>query len=156
MDIKLKNATINNIKYANFLLTKLIMDEKKYDDNINENCVVTSLYENFINDDNIFLCFAEIDCNIVGYIYGFLQNNGDAYKESITQLDAMYVEDSFRKMGIGNALIDEFIKWSKKKKAKFIELKVCIDNNDAISLYHKNYFKEVKSIMRLDIEGDLK
>ena len=48
----IKKATMNNIKKANELLTKLIIDEKKYDSNINEKCVVREFYEKIINDDN--------------------------------------------------------------------------------------------------------
>ena len=50
MAIKIVNADRKTALVANELLTKLIKDEKKYDDNINEYCVVKSLYEKFYNE----------------------------------------------------------------------------------------------------------
>ena len=40
MDLKITKSTYEDAKKVNKLLTKLIVDEKKYDENINENCVV--------------------------------------------------------------------------------------------------------------------
>ena len=144
----IKKATMNNIRKANELLTRLIIDEKKYDDNINEKCVVREFYERIINDDNSCIYFAIANKTIVGYIYGFIQNNGGTYIDMVAQLDAMYVDIDYRKLGIGNALINEFKKWAKDKGAKYIEVKVCNKNNEAISLYHRNNFHEVKTIMK--------
>lgn len=42
MNVLIKKATINDVDIANQYLTKLIRDEKQYDKNINENCVVNS------------------------------------------------------------------------------------------------------------------
>ena len=45
-----------DVKIANSFLTKLIHDEKKYDSNINENCIISSFYENFVeNEQNCIL-----------------------------------------------------------------------------------------------------
>ena len=66
-------------------------------------------------------------------------------------IDAMFVDFQYRHLGIGTKLIDEFKKWSKEQKAKFIELKVCQKNSKAIHLYKKNKCKEIKTIMSLEI-----
>lgn len=51
------------------LLTKLIEDERKYDNKINEFFIVVDYFKNVINDDNnILLCY-KIDENVVGYIF---------------------------------------------------------------------------------------
>ena len=40
MQFIIEKASFNDAKKANDLLTKLIIDEKKYDKNINEKCIV--------------------------------------------------------------------------------------------------------------------
>lgn len=52
MDIKIIVATNENVSKANEFLTRLIRDEKQYDNNINENCVVNSLYEKLLENPN--------------------------------------------------------------------------------------------------------
>lgn len=154
MNYVIRKAEMKDSKIANNFLTKLIQDEKKYDNNINENCVVHTLYENFIENEQNCILIAENNEKIIGYLYGFVQNGGDAYIDIVTQLDAMFVDEDYRKLGVGNALIDEFKKWSKQQSAKYIELKVCNNNDNAISLYKKNGFKNVKTIMSLELEND--
>ena len=128
MNFELIKATNDNIKIANKFLTQLINDEKKYDNNINEKCIVNSFYENFYNSANQFLYFAKVKDRYVGYIYGFVEDNGDAYLDKVTELDAMFVEE------------------------KYIELKVCNGNESAIALYKKNLFESIKIVMNYEIK----
>lgn len=151
MEFEIKKCSYNDAIKANDLLTKLIVDEKQYDENINEKCVVKSLYENFFNEDDVALYVANLNDNIIGYIYGYVQNNGDAKKNIVTVLDALYVLEDFRKKGVGAKLVDSFIKWSLDKNAKYIELKVCDQNKDAIELYSKFNFIQKKIIMVKEI-----
>lgn len=152
MEYKIVRGNYEDAKKANNLLTKLIKDEKKYDDNINEKCVVTSLYENFFSNDDVCLLVAKNGETILGYIYGYIQNNGDAKIEKVSCLDALYVEEDVRKNKIGDKLIDEFKKWSHTVGAKYIELKVCLENEKALNLYKKKGFEETKTIMCLNLE----
>ena len=78
MKYAIRYAKLEDAKLANSLLTKLIRDEKQYDNNINENCVVHRLYENLILDEDNCLLVAEHSNKLVGYLYGFLQNTGDS------------------------------------------------------------------------------
>ena len=111
MDLKITKSTYEDAKEVNKLLTKLIVDEKKYDENINENCVVKSLYENFYNNDDVCLLVAKEKEHIIGYIYGYVQNNGDAKIDTVSVLDALYVEQDYRRLGVGIKLIDAFKNW---------------------------------------------
>lgn len=157
MKYNIRYANLNDTKTVNSFLTKLIQDEKQYDANINENCVVFSLYENLITNENNCILVAECGDNLVGYLYGYMQDTGDAYLFPIAQLEAMFVDETNRNKGIGNVLIEEFKRWAVSKKAKYIQLKVCNDNKSAIVLYSKNGFKNVKYTMSLELkEGGLK
>lgn len=137
---------------ANKYLTKLIHDEKKYDDNINEECIVNSLYDNFYMNDGVCIFLAKEKEQYVGYLFGVMMDTGDAYIKPQAKLDAMFVDEEYRGNKIGKTLIDEFKSWAKGKGAKYIELTVCNGNIPAISLYKNNGFKDTKITMQYIVE----
>jgi len=152
MNYKIRCATLEDAKLANSFLTKLIRDEKQYDKNINDNFIVNEMYENLITNQNNCLLVAEIDNELVGYLYGFIQDNGDSCIEPIAYIDAMFIEEEERCNGIATALIQKFKCWVLDKKVRYIELKVCTNNSNAISLYKKNGFNDLKTIMRVELD----
>ena len=150
MNCIIEKCSVSETKEVDILLNKLILDEKQYDKNISDNVIIKDFYETKLNDDNNCLLVAKTDNKIIGYLYGFILNS-DIDVDLKSQLDALYVEEKYRKLGIANTLIGEFINWSKQKQVKFIELKVCNENINAINLYKKYDFKDIKTIMSLDI-----
>ncbi len=59
MQFVIEKASLSDAKKVNDLLTKLIIDEKKYDENINQNCIVKSFYEKIYDDENVCLLVAK-------------------------------------------------------------------------------------------------
>lgn len=153
MQFVIEKASLSDAKKVNDLLTKLIIDEKKYDENINQNCIVKSFYEKIYDDQNacLFVAKTKEKKEIIGYLYGYIRNDGDStiYKTSV--LDALYVEKNYRKIGCGKKLIETFKKLSLNSNARYIELKVCIQNKEAIDLYLKEGFSNQKIIMKAKI-----
>jgi len=153
MKYNIEKATIEDAKDLNHFLTLLIKDEKKYDDNINGNCVINEMYENLIEmENNCCLVIKNENRQNCGYLFGFICNKGDAYIKKTAQLDAMYVLEEYRKNGLGVALVEEFKKWAKEKEVKIIQLTVCDQNINACSLYEKNGFRITKRWEELYIE----
>ena len=129
------------------LLTKLIQDEKKYDNSIDENFVVKDYFKNVIkNKDNILLCCEE-DAIIKGYIYLKPVNN-DSQKGYL--IDGLYVEEKYRNKGIAKKLIEEALNIIKDANIDFIDINVLADNGVAIKLYKLFGFNEFKISLRKD------
>ena len=63
----------------------------------------------------------------------------------------MFVEKSKIGNTIGVKLKKKKKKWSRDKECKYIELKVCNGNVAAINLYKKEGFKDIKTIMSLEL-----
>lgn len=154
MNIIIREANLDDSKIANKFLTKLIVDEKKYNSNINEKCVVKEFYEHFISREGYIMLIAEVDNKIVGYLYGFIENTGDTYINKISKLEALYVEVKYRKHGIAKKLVEEFKKWSIKNEVKCIEVQVCSKNEEAFNLYTKNGYKDIKTTLYNDISKE--
>ena len=129
------------------LLTKLIQDERQYDDSIDENFIVKDYFKNVIsNEDNILLCY--MDENIVkGYIY--LKPTGDNKKGYL--IDGLYVKEEYRNNGIGKALISEAINLIKDKEVDYIDINVMNNNLNAIKLYKSLNFNEFRITFRKDL-----
>lgn len=98
------------------------------------------------------LLIAKQENTVVGYVYGYIQDNGDVKKDVVCVLDALYVLEEHRKKGIGSQLVFEFKKWAKLKNAKYIELKVCDQNKNALKLYNFFGFKVNKLVMSCTLD----
>jgi len=152
MNYRIRKANINDTKRLNELLTLLIRDEKKYDSNINLECKINAYYEYIIDKENNYLLVAEVSNNIIGYLYGKIMDDGDTVIDKVAKIEALYVEENYRHQGIGSSLINEFKKIVKEEKVKFLEVNVCNDNKEAISIYENNGFNEIKAVtMRQEI-----
>lgn len=134
------------------MLTELIKDEMKYNNNINPDFVVNNFYENYIDDDNRSIYVALEDDIIVGYIYGYIidTDNSDKYKTS--KLDALYVLKEYRNRMIASSLIHAFKNWCTTKEIKEIQVNVLTDNIIAKNLYKKHSFKTKSETMVLNID----
>ena len=150
MNYRIRKATIHDTKKLNELSTLLIRDEKKYDNNINEEFKVKSFYEYIINKENNYLLVAESSNTIIGYLYGYIIDDENTVINKVAKIDALYIEEEYRHHGIGSSLIKEFKKIV-KDKVKYLEVNTFNDNKEAISTYKNNGFKEISTIMKLEL-----
>ena len=127
-----RKPTNNDANILDNLLTKLIIDEKQYDPNV-ELVNVKDFYINYINDPNKYFEVCEDNNNIVGYIYSIIDSNN-------AKIDALFIEESYRNKGIASTLIENFIKYAKDNSIKNITIYVLNNNTKAKNLYYK-YFK---------------
>lgn len=138
---------VTNIADANRcdeLLTKLIQDERQYNDTIDENYVVTNHFNTMLNDENIIILAKYINNIIVGYILIRTYNN-------TCLLDGLYVEKEYRNKGIGKSLLTEAILRIKNMNIKYIDINVMYHNIIAKHIYEKLGFVEYEIKMRKSI-----
>ena len=128
------------------LLTKLVEDEKiNYDKYINIG-KINGLYQTLLINNNTHAFVCEENNKIVGYIYCYVNN------ESIGILDALYIEEEYRGLGIATKLIELAINWLKDEKlVKLIEISVMDKNELAKKLYKKLGFQKFKETLRIEI-----
>lgn len=152
MNYNIRKASVVDAKELNYLLTLLIKDEKQYDKNINDSFVVTRLYEDLLKIETSISFVAEVDNKLIGYLYGYIKNEGDTCIELTSKLDALYIKEEYRGQGIAKSLINKFKSWSKSKNVKFIEVQVLNDNTNAKTLYTKKDFLPFKSTLITKID----
>lgn len=139
---------VTNIADANRcdeLLTKLIQDERQYNDTIDENYVVTNHFNTMLNDENIIILAKYINNIIVGYI--LIRKMDD----NTCLLDGLYVEKEYRNKGIAKSLLTEAILRIQNMNIKYIDINVMYHNIIAKHIYEKLGFVEYEIKMRKSI-----
>ena len=152
MNFTISRAMLKEISEINNMLTDLIQKKRKnYDNSINENYKVEEFYEKSIDNDNKIILVARDNDIILGYIYGFIQDNGNLFNNKIAKLDALFVKEQYRGNGIARSLMKEFINWAGEKEVVYVELSVCKDNTNAINLYENEGFSIDKICLRKEL-----
>lgn len=146
--MKNKIKQVTNVVDANRcdeLLTKLIQDERQYNDTIDENYIVTNHFNKMLNDENIIILAYYINKIIVGYILIRRTDNNTCL------LDGLYVEKEYRNKGIGKSLLTEAILRIKNMNIKYIDINVMYHNIIAKHIYEKLGFVGYEIKMRKSI-----
>ena len=60
----------------------------------------------------------------------------------------LFIDEIFRKKGIGSLLLESAKQWAKSRKLNYIELNVLAENENGIQFYNDKEFKTVSQIMR--------
>ncbi len=145
MIVRVKDAKRADI--CDNLLTKLIQDERQYDESIDKSFVVKDFYNNVIKiDSNILLAYEE-DEVIKGYIY--LKPHFEDKNAYV--VDALFVLEEYRNNGIAKSLFQEAIKMMKESSIKRLYIGVFVDNKKAYSLYKSLGFLDNKCTLKMDL-----
>ena len=146
MNNKIKQVTnVVDADRCDELLTKLIQDERQYNDTIDDNYIVTNHFNKMLDDENIIILAYYINEIIVGYILIRRTSNNTCL------LDGLYVEKEYRNKGIGKSLLTEAISRIKNMNIKYIDINVMYNNIIAKHIYEKLGFVEYEIKMRKSI-----
>ena len=146
MNNKIKQVTnVVDADRCDELLTKLIQDERQYNDTIDDNYIVTNHFNKMLDDENIIILAYYINEIIVGYILIRRMAN------STCLLDGLYVEKEYRNKGIGKSLLTEAISRIKNMNIKYVDINVMYNNIIAKHIYEKLGFVGYEIKMRKSI-----
>ncbi len=127
-----KVNSIDECKICDNFLTLLIQDERKYDNTIAENFVVSNYFINMIKGENILLLYKN-ENKPIGYIFAKKINNKYL-------IDGLYIDINFRNKGIATKLIKEIIREIYLFGDYEIFINVLKKNKVAVNLYKNNGF----------------
>ena len=135
-------ANVEDCSILDTMLTKLIMDERKYDKSIDKNFKVQNFYQNVLGKNNIIYLCAE-ENKIIGYVYAIINSENAV-------IDALYVEECYRNKKIATTLITEIIKVINEKNIYKILINVMSDNIVAKNFYLSLGFKPFRETLILN------
>ena len=146
MNNKIKQVTnVVDADRCDELLTKLIHDERQYNDTIDDNYIVINHFNKMLDDENIIILGYYINNIIVGYILIRRMANNTCL------LDGLYVEKEYRNKGIGKSLLTEAISRIKNMNVKYVDINVMYNNIIAKHIYEKLGFVGYEIKMRKSI-----
>ena len=146
MNNKIKQVTnVVDADRCDELLTKLIQDERQYNDTIDKDYIVTNHFNKMLDDENIIILGYYINEIIVGYILIRRTSNNTCL------LDGLYVEKEYRNKGIGNSLLKDAISRIKNMNVKYVDINVMYNNIIAKHIYEKLGFVGYEIKMRKSI-----
>ena len=135
-------ANVEDCSILDTMLTKLIMDERKYDKSIYKNFKVQNFYQNVLGKNNI-IYLSEEENKIIGYVYAIINSENAV-------IDALYVEECYRNKKIATTLITEIIKVINEKNIYKILINVMSDNIVAKNFYLSLGFKPFRETLILN------
>ena len=153
-NVKIRQASEEDLQQIVKLSEKLGKDESAMDSMIsplpsefqNPNWILKN-----IKGENTIIFVAEIGGKIVGYSLGWVSQPW-AYKGKRGYICDCFVEKSYRRHGIGKALIEATLNWFIKKGIECVEADVYSANVPSLRLFKKLGFEEVFKRLRLTVK----
>jgi len=106
--------------------------------------ILTRSLKKNIYASNSCIFVAEENEKIIGYLLAFKIYRPEMFQiKKAGSIEDVYIEESYRRMGIGNKLIQECFKWFKKNSINFVEISVEVLNEKAMIFWNKKGFKDV-------------
>jgi len=106
---------------------------------------------NTIKSETADIIIAQADESIAGFIH-VLEDETPPYDSIISHKFAvvmdLFVLPSYRKKGVGTALINAAKEWAKKRCLDYIDINVLAENKNAARLYLREEFQIVQHKMR--------
>lgn len=142
MNLVIREANNNDISSLNSLFQKLLEYEREnYDDNIKEDLCINSFFDKRINIKNHIVLVAEVENNIVGYLYCIIDDDNKITKEIEAKIESFYIDFEYRNKGIGTKMLQEINRILKDKNVKYVFIENLEKNEHSKYLYEKLGFE---------------
>jgi len=126
--------------------------DKYYTPNKNFKQMYRDHLKTVIASDQHIVFVARLDEKIAGFIEGSIYKRSEFMKENIIgSVYEIFVDDEYRKLGIGKQLTEKLLKWFKQKKIKTVEVVSDVRNPDVFNLWKGVGFKEYLKTLKIKI-----
>lgn len=157
--VLVRRATLEDLPNVLGLRHELELSDGEGDYFINRSWAVTVGEQVFrrvipasIANEECFLV-AEVERSVVGYLEGGWKEHASWRPVKATEVRSIFVQEQFRRRGIGQRLILEFLQWSKEQQAQAAEIDVFTSNQRAIAFYKHLGFRPVLMTVELALEA---
>lgn len=143
----IRKATINDFDEI-LRLNKALFDYEaqfKHDYNVNwpDETAGKDYFKKKFEDSNSLIFVAEKDSRIIGYILAFISTYSYRSINPICEIENMFIEEKYRKKGIGKMLIEKVREEAKTRNVKRLRVGAIVQNEQAIKFYMSQGFSDV-------------
>lgn len=153
VDVKIRHANEEDLQEIVKLSKKLGRDESAMDSMISplpsEFQSPSWILKN-IKGENTVVFVAEVEGKIVGYSLGWFSQPW-AYKGKRGYICDCFVEMSYRRRGIGKALVKAMLEWFMAKGVDCVEADVYSNNIPSLKMFKKLGFEEIFKRLRFTV-----
>jgi GNAT superfamily N-acetyltransferase len=151
-EIVIRKAVHNDLETLLEFEQGVINAERPFDPTLKKEKTKYYDLDEMLTASHIHLVVAEQENKIIGCGYARIEN-AQPYLEhkQHSYLGFMYTHPHHRGKGVNKQIIDELIRWSKKKSVTEMRLEVYYDNSPAIQAYEKAGFSTHMITMRMGI-----
>jgi ribosomal protein S18 acetylase RimI-like enzyme len=154
VNVKIRYANEKDLEEIVRLSEKLGRDESAMDSMISPSpseFQSSSWILKNIKGENTAVFVAEVEGKIVGYSLGWVSQPW-AYKGKRGYICDCFVEKSYRRRGIGKALVKAMLEWFVNKGVECVEADVYSSNVPSLKLFKKLGFEEVFKRLRFTVD----
>lgn len=155
MNIVIRKATLEDLRQVQDLNYKLFdFEYKNFDSSLNMGWTFSEEGEKYfrkvIEKGTVWL--AVDDDKIIGYLAGIMKSYNSINAKS-AELDNFYIEEKYRRLGIGKRLVNEYKEYCKNKGVYTIYVTANAKNKNARSFYQASGFNdEYEVIYKMKID----
>ena len=157
MDIIYRKATIDDLNEVQKLNYKLFeLEYNSFDPALNMEWTFSKKGENYFKslfeDGTIWVALD--DNKVIGYLAGNIKGKPSYATKTIAELDNFYIEEEYRRQGIGKRLVEEFRNYCISKEIEEIKVTASAKNKNAREFYQKNGFEEFEITYKMKLENN--
>lgn len=154
MSVTIRKATIEDLKYIQELNYKLFkLEYNNFDSDLNMNWTFSQKGENYFRktiENNTVWVVVDTD-KVIGYLAGSIEEKPSYVTKSIAELDNFYVDEEYRRQGIGKRLVEEFKRDCINKEIEEIKVTANAKNLNAKLFYQNNGFDEFEVTYKMKL-----
>ena len=154
MDINIRKANLNDIEAIQNRNNSLFdLEYNNYDNTLKLGWPLEREGKEYFKDmiENNIVYVAEVSEKIIGYLAGSISEQISYITETFAELDNMYIDEKYRRFGVGTLLINEFKKYCKDNSIENIKVTASAKNSKAIQFYMKNGFEDYNVTLKCKI-----
>ncbi len=151
----IRQATTDDLAAISALSLALFKYERAFIKTYNLKWTYSKIGQNYfkqrITGKNGVVFVAEENKKIIGYICGYVASWYFRIRPKMAELDNMFVDSKFRRLGIGSQLITAFVNTVKEMGASRVKVEAVFDNALSRNFYQKNNFHNHTVILEHEI-----
>ena len=154
MNVIIRTANTNDLRKIQELNNKLFeLEFNNFDSSLKVGWPFTEKGESYFKDmiENEIVFVAIDNSNIIGYLAGTIATHNSVRLNPISELDNCYVEEEYRRYGIGTLLLNKFKEYCSNKGIEEMKVTASALNVNAIDFYKKNGFTDFEVTLKTKI-----
>lgn len=154
MNIIIRKANIDDLKAVQELNYKLFdLEYNNFDPALNMKWTFSEKGEKYFTEliENGTVWVAEDNNKVIGYLAGSIIGKTSCATKTLAELDNFYIDEEYRKKGIGKKLVVEFKKFCISQGIEEMKVTASYQNINARKFYKNNGFDDFEITYKMKL-----